>query len=476
MEAVMLNSLVRVESHHSKLPNPPERVVSRNYPAVPQDDPIELAGLSRLPDRATPDLEMSRPTTPAADGDAVEVLPSIFSPQKNKFRLAACCCMNFLGGLNDSAAGALIPYMETHYDIGYGVVSLIFVGVALGFITAAPCIAGLEARLGRARLFGLSMLLFIAGYVPIVCTAPIPVVVTSFFLVGFGFAITVAVANVFLANLKEAATALGAVHGSYGIGGTIGPLIATSMASTGHIVWSRYYLITMGIAVFNLVFATWSFWNYEQESHSEAAPVDNGQPGTRQRKAMLSTFRNRVVLIGAVFIFAYQGAEVSISGWVISFLISARNGDPSQVGYVTSGFWGGITLGRFFLSPLGSKIGEKRFVYGVVVGSGIFELLVWLVPNIVGNAVAVAIIGLLLGPVWPAAAVVFTRNLPRKDQSSGLALISAFGSSGGAVAPFTTGILAQVVGTFVLHPIVIGLCALMVLCWYCIPTPRKRTE
>jgi hypothetical protein len=55
-------------------------------------------------------------------------------------------------------------------------------------------------------------------------------------------------------------------------------------------------------------------------------------------------------------------------------------------------------------------------------------------------------------------------------------VLSAFGSSGGAVAPFTTGILAQAVGTFVLHPIAIGLFAVMLGSWYGIPNVRKRRE
>jgi fucose permease len=45
--------------------------------------------------------------------------------------------------------------------------------------------------------------------------------------------------------------------------------------------------------------------------------------------------------------FHEKGAEVAISGWVISFLVQMRAGDPSKVGYVTSGFWAGITIGRF---------------------------------------------------------------------------------------------------------------------------------
>jgi fucose permease len=115
-------------------------------------------------------------------------------------------------------------------------------------------------------------------------------------------------------------------------------------------------------------------------------------------------------------------------------------------------------------------------VYGVVIGAGAFELLVWLVPNVVGDAVAVSIVGLLLGPVYPCATVIFSRAINRKDQVSSLSVISAFGSSGGAIAPFTTGILAQAVGTFVLHPIAIGLFVVMLVCWFCLPNPRKRTE
>jgi fucose permease len=171
--------------------------------------------------------------------------------------------------------------------------------------------------------------------------------------------------------------------------------------------------------------------------------------------------------------------EVTLTLWslgVISFLIATRHGNPAAVGYVTSGFWGGITLGRFLLSHPAHKIGEKLFVYGVILGAAVFELLVWLVPNIVGDAVAIAFVGLLLGPVYPCATVIFSRAIGRKEQVSSLSVISAFGSSGGAVAPFTTGILAQAAGTFVLHPIAIGLFAVMLFCWFCLPNTRKRTD
>jgi fucose permease len=324
------------------------------------------------------------------------------------------------------------------------------------------------------------------GYVAIVCTPPFPVMVASFFFLGLGMAFNLAMGNVFAANLQNGTTMLGSMHGAYGLGGTIGPLIATAMVTSGHLIWSRYYLLTLAATVANLAFAGWSFWHYEAESgqpllssveRTASRSQNINQPKEPGRFAsMVKAFKSNTVILGALFIFCYQGAEVSISGWVISFLIATRNGDPSKVGYVTAGFWAGITLGRFLLSHPAHKIGEKIFVYGVVVGAAIFELLVWQVPNVIGDAVAVALVGLLLGPVYPCATHVFSRAIPRKEQVSSLSVISAFGSSGGAVAPFTTGILAQAAGTFVLHPIAIGLFAIMLICWFGIPNVRKRTE
>jgi hypothetical protein len=125
------------------------------------------------------------------------------------------------------------------------------------------------------------------------------------------------------------------------------------MVTKGGMLFSRYYLLTLGLAVFNLVFAGWSFWHYEAESDpslltpplemtasriQESAPNQprNSKAEAQQRfVSMAKSFKSKTVLLGALFIFAYQGAEVSISGWVISFLIATRNGNPSSVGYVS---------------------------------------------------------------------------------------------------------------------------------------------
>jgi fucose permease len=212
-------------------------------------------------------------------------------------------------------------------------------------------------------------------------------------------AINLALNNVFISNLANSTSMLGLFHGSYGIGGTIGPLIATAIASHGSASrWSRYYFLSFGVTAINLFFAGWAFWHYERDAApvpllladqrtaaTVAASSGVEQPPTKTQ-LLAQALRNKTTLLGALFIFAYQGAEVSISGWIISFLISYRAGKPSEVGYVTAGFWAGITIGRFVLTHAAHRVGERLFVALLVVGAVVFELLVWLVPNVIGDA------------------------------------------------------------------------------------------
>lgn len=252
------------------------------------------------------------------------------------------------------------------------------------------------------------------------------------------------------------------------------------MVSNG-ILWSRFFLITLGIRAFVFFFTGWANKGYSKEPTSEfnsnlerLASRQNVDGEPSEMQLLKRTLRNRTTLLGAFFIFAYQGAEVSISGWVISYLIAARGGDPAEVGYVTSGFWGGITLGRFILTHITTRVGERLSVYVLIAGTVGLQLIVWLVPNTVGDAVAVALLGLLLGPVYPCATTIFSRLLPSRIQMSSLGFISSAGSSGGAVAPFMTGLLAQAVGTFVLHPICIACYVIMALCWRLLPVGNRK--
>ena len=304
-----------------------------------------------------------------------------------------------------------------------------------------------------------------------------------YFFIGLGYAINLALNNVFAANMANQTVILGAAHGSYGLGGVVCPIIATAMVSRG-ILWSRFFLIPLVLRVGVFFFTGWANRGYESEPTSQFSAglqqiasrqrAELGEPTKWQllRRAM----KNRTTIIGATFIFAYQGAEVSISGWVISYLISFRGGDPYKVGFVTAGFWGGITLGRFVLSHATPRIGEQLSVYILLAGTLAFQLLVWQVPNIITEAVAVSIEGLLLGPIYPSTQTIFTRLLPANIQMTSISFISSAGSSGGAVIPLIVGLASASAGTWVLHPICISMFAVMTACLLLLPKVVKPTD
>ncbi|KAJ4368047.1 hypothetical protein N0V83_006402 [Neocucurbitaria cava] len=395
------------------------------------------------------ELEMSRPPTPKRD-EAVGLIRTWNNPPMTKWRILCCCLAYFSNGINDSVVGALIPYIESHYHISYSIMSLVFVGNAVGFITAAFFTNIILGKLGRAKTLILADLIQLSANIILVCTPPYPLVVISFFLMGYGAATNLALNNVYCAHTHPSSVILGLAHGSYGVGGIVAPIIGTAIVSSG-VLWSRFYFLSVGLRLCCIAFAAFAFWSYTEESEpnlitaleATASRQTAAEEVVSKLKDLKLALKNKVTIFGALFIFAYQGAEVSISGWVISYLIKYRDGDPAKVGYVTAGFWGGITLGRFVLTHAAPKIGEKNYVVILTLGTIVLQLLAWLTPNLIGNAVAVSLLGLLLGPVYPCAQTIFSRLMPRHVQTTAIGFIGGAGSSGGAVAPFTTGILAQ---------------------------------
>jgi fucose permease len=145
---------------------------------------------------------------------------SATNPSINRWRLAAAGIFFLLTGLNDAATGALIPYLEEEYNIGYGIVSLIFVANAVGFISMAPICQAVDGRLGRARSYITACSLMIAGYISLACAPPFPMVVASFFLLGLGMALFLSFTNAWIVNLMHGTVILGTLHGLYGVGST----------------------------------------------------------------------------------------------------------------------------------------------------------------------------------------------------------------------------------------------------------------
>jgi fucose permease len=94
-------------------------------------------------------------------------------------------------------------------------------------------------------------------------------------------------------------------------------------------------------------------------------------PGPRQGGGLLdAVLRERGVLLGAAFLAVYVGLEIGMGNWGFSYLVEARGLSRSLAGYSVSGYWLGLTVGRFVISPISARIGATTasMMYACLIG------------------------------------------------------------------------------------------------------------
>ncbi|KAH1627535.1 hypothetical protein KXW33_005161 [Aspergillus fumigatus] len=310
-----------------------------------------------------------------------------------------------MAGLNDAATGVLIPYLQPAYDIGLLKVSMVYLINFAGWLVASFANIHVCSRLGSGGTLVVGATIQCFGYVLMFWKPPYPLFMTAFFFTGMGVAFQDAQANVFTVTVRNAHRWLGILHAVYGVGTIIAPLIANTIASRTP-YWHYYYLAMFILGVINVVLLAWTFRRGLFKPN-----VSNAKDANAELKATLT---NKVVWIFNGFFFLYVGAEVASGGWLVQFLVSVRHGDPKKVGYVASGFWSGFTLGRVLLADITHKLGERRMVFFYIALSIALQVMFWLIPNIIANAVTVCLLGFFIGPFYPVGLYVLTKVIPQE--------------------------------------------------------------
>ncbi len=76
-------------------------------------------------------------------------------------------------------------------------------------------------------------------------------------------------------------------------------------------------------------------------------------------EALFSMPAARVTWLIAFLLLCYVGVEVALGGWIVTFMIRVRKSDPFSSGMTATGFWLGLTVGRFVLGFVTPRIGVK---------------------------------------------------------------------------------------------------------------------
>lgn len=278
-------------------------------------------------------------------------------------------------------------------------------------------------------------------------------------------------ANGFVGSLKEnTRVKFGILHASYGLGAFVSPLVATHFSTASH--WSFHYVIAGGIAVSNVVLLTAVFRLRRQDDVLAEAGQTAGEANTSTENVYHQILRLKEVHLLSIFCLIYVGIEVTLGGWIVTFIVDKRGGGATA-GYISSGFFGGLMLGRLILMWLNQKIGERRAImlYGVIAIG--LEVTVWVVPSLLENAIAVSFVGLLFGPMYPIMMNHSTSILPKWLLTGAVGYIAGIGQAGSAVLPLVTGLLASKFGIGSLQPLVVSMMSTMIVLWALVPKARR---
>ena len=183
---------------------------------------------------------------------------------------------------------------------------------------------------------------------------------------------------------------------------------------------------------------------------------------------MLAALKIPQVWMATLFLLFYVGVEVSLGSWAYTFLLESRHESTLLAGWIVSGYWLGLTVGRFVLNHLSERfgLGLSGLMYSCMGGIVLGIILAWLFPGAVTSAVAFFLIGTSLGPIYPSTVGLLPNIVPDSLLSSAMGFLIGLSILGVALFPWLAGTLAQYTNIWSLLPYTLGLTVVMLALWW----------
>ncbi len=366
-------------------------------------------------------------------------------------------------GANSGAAGVVLPGLSSYYQVDKSVVGLLFLASSTGYFLSAFSSSLLLEKLGPRRFLLMGTLTFLLGTLTIGLKPPFVAVLATRLFLGFGIAIIETGLNAYVVALPRNTSLLNSLHAFYGAGALFGPVVAATILALNwgwNSVYLTWTLLSLPLLLgFAIVF-----------SHQPPAASTRKEEAATTGNILTAALRLPVVWWASLFLLLYVGIEVSLGNWSYSFLVEGRHQQVLLSSLTVSGYWLGLTLGRFTLSNIAERlgIGNVGLIYSCMAGIVIGVLIIWLFPFEIADAVGFCFIGYSLGPIYPTTVALMPNLVSSRLVSSAIGFLVSMSILGIAVFPWLAGILAQSVGIWSLLPYTIVLTAAMLVFWWII--------
>ncbi len=149
-----------------------------------------------------------------------------------------------------------------------------------------------------------------------------------------------------------------------------------------------------------------------------------------------------VVLVASIVLFCYIALEVSMGGWITSYLTEVGF-TASKASGILSGFWIALMIARLvtsgFVTP---EIGTT--VIAVLALTAVITIMIMVkAKNKVTATLGVLVTGLVFGPVFPTVIGYTFSNISSDLYGSAFAIMFAVGLLGGTTIPKAVGNFSQ---------------------------------
>ena len=247
------------------------------------------------------------------------------------------------------------------------------------------------------------------------------------------------------------------LHGCWGVGATLGPLIMAS-ALTSATGWRQGYLwiggVQLGLVLlFVLVLPLWQ--RHQAQSVASAAVSPTTPKGPAPTLALW--------LAPALYL-AYAAVEISIGLWAGSLLVDGRGLDAKTAALWVSCFFGAIMLGRFATGLLTLRLGNRQLVrLGIAVasvGAALFASNALPAPLSLAGLV---LLGLGCAPIYPCLMHETARRFEPVTAAKVISRQVGFAYVGAAIVPDALGYLATAAGLGAIMPAVLAALLLLLL-------------
>ena len=409
----------------------------------------------------------------AADGAPVN------APGLQGFVFALFFIFGGITSLND----VIIPKLKGLFTLSYTEAMLVqFCFFAAYAIIGIPG-AQLVKKIGYMRGAVAGLLTMMVGcllFIPASQHAAYPLFLFALFVLASGVVVVQVVANPLISLLGPAPTAhsrLTFAQAFNSLGTTIFPPIGAILLLGGasviavdqlsgdaldayrtaesQVIAHAYMALAAALAIVAAV--VWSFRNRLQGERHEASNILAG----------LVLLKRPRFGFGALCIFLYVGAEVSIGSLIVSYLMqSAVMGlEQQSAGKLIGMYWGGAMVGRFIGSAVLRKVSPGLALASVAGGA---ITLIVISTNTSGAIAGYSLLatGLMNAIMFPTIFSLACEKLgPSAADGSGIINVAI---CGGAVIPLLTGIVADASGSLALSLSLPAICYAIIASfgWY----------